>query len=118
MASRIKTGDLIKIISGANKGKIAKATQVLPAKNQVLLEGIGERTRHQKRSLYNPNGGKKKIQVPVALSKVALVHDEKAAKTSRVGFKIDSEGQKQRIARQANDKLITDQIKKPKKGAK
>ncbi len=116
MANRIKMGDLVKIISGNNKGKIAKVTRILPAKNQVFLEGIGERNRHMKRSLYNPTGGKKKIQLPIAISKVALVVDEKSGQTTRVGYQKDDNGRKTRIAKQLNNKPI-DKSQAIKKGA-
>lgn len=119
MARRIIKGDLVKIISGNNKGKTARVTQVIPSKNQVLLEGIGNRVRHVAKSHFNPMGGKHDIQVPIDLSKVALVIDEKTGKTSRVGFKI-VDGKKVRIARQASNKVITSATKaaKDKKGAK
>ncbi len=124
MARRIIKGDMVKIISGDDKGKIAQVTKVLADKNQVLLDGIGMRTRHVAKSLYNPMGGKRDVQVPVDLSKVALVIDEKAGKTSRVGYKM-ADGKKIRVARQAKDAEIkptaiksktTTKIKK--KGAK
>ncbi len=124
MAKRILKGDLVKIIAGDDKGKIAKVISTNAKKNTVILEGIGNRTRHMRKSMYNPMGGKREIQVGIDMSKVALVVDEKAAKTSRVGYKIDSEGNKTRVARQNNNKVIAVAAKtetkasKAKKGAK
>jgi hypothetical protein len=51
-------------------------------------------------------GGHKDIHVPVSLHKVALVIDEKAGKTSRVGYVKNVEGAKVRLARQAKNKEI------------
>ena len=85
MGTRIKTGDTVKIISGANKGTTGKVTKVLPAENKVFIEGVGNRTRHMRRSMYRQSG-KKDIQVGIDASKVALVVDEKAGKVSRVGY--------------------------------
>ena len=105
MGTRIKTGDIVKIISGANKGTTGKVTKVLPAENKVFVEGVGNRTRHMRRSMYRQSG-KKDIQVGIDASKVALVIDEKSGKTSRVGFTKDDKGNTVRIARQANNREI------------
>lgn len=115
MAQRILQGDLVKIIAGDDKGKTAKVIKVNAKKNQVALEGIGKRTRHMRKSMYNPMGGKRDIQVGIDISKVALVVDEKAGKTSRIGYKTD-EGNKTRVARQNSNKAIA--TAKAKKGAK
>jgi large subunit ribosomal protein L24 len=103
---RIKKGDTVKIISGAQKGTTAKVLSVLTAKGAVLLEGIGQKHRHIKPSQLNPRGGHKDVHVPTPLHKVALVVDEKSGKTSRVGFVKNVDGGVTRVARQANSKEI------------
>lgn len=103
---RIKKGDLVKVISGDNKGTTAKVLTVLASKNAVLLEGIGQKHRHVKPNTLNPRGGSKDIHVPTPLSKVALVVDEKTGKTSRVGYVKNADGATTRVARQANSKEI------------
>lgn len=103
---RIKKGDTVKLISGDDKGTTAKVLAVLTGKNAVLLEGVGQKHRHVKPNMLNPRGGSKDIHVPVPLSKVALVVDEKSGKTSRVGFVKNADGNTVRVARQANSKEI------------
>ena len=103
---RIKKGDTVKLIAGAQKGTTAKVVAVLTSKNAVLLEGIGERHRHVKPSQLNPTGGKRDIHVSVPLHKVALVIDEKTGKTSRVGYIKNADGAKVRLARQSDNKEI------------
>lgn len=105
MAQRIKTGDTVKLISGANSGSTGKVIAVLAKKNAVLIEGMGVKHRKLKPSQLNPTGGHKDIHVPVPLSKVALVIDDKSGKTSRVGYKT-TDGSKTRVARQAKNKEI------------
>jgi large subunit ribosomal protein L24 len=102
---RIKKDDIVKIISGSNKGKTGKVLQVLTKDNAVLIEGIGTKTRHVKPSQLNPRGGTKDIHVPTPLHKVALVVDQKAGTTSRVGY-VATGDTKVRVARQANNKEI------------
>jgi large subunit ribosomal protein L24 len=103
---RIKKGDTVKIISGADKGTTAKVLSVLTSKGAVLLEGIGQKHRHVKPNQLNPRGGSKDIHVPTQLSKVALVIDEKTGKTSRVGYVKNADGGITRVARQNNSKEI------------
>lgn len=106
VTTRIKKGDTVKLISGAQKGTTAKVLAVLASKNAVLLEGIGQKHRHIKPSQLNPRGGSKDVHVPTPLSKVALVVDEKSGKTSRVGYVKNADGAKTRVARQAGSKEI------------
>ena len=103
MATRIRKDDIVKIISGDNKGTTGKVLAVTAS--GVLVEGVGFKTRHVKPSQLNPRGGKKDIHVAVPAHKVALVADEKTAKTSRVGYKV-TEGVKTRVARQLKNKEI------------
>lgn len=105
MANRIKKGDSVKIISGADKGTTGKVLAVLPKKDVALIEGVGNKVRHIRPNQLNPQGGKRDIQVPVELSKVALVVDEKSSKTSRIGYKVTESG-KVRVAKQAKNKEI------------
>lgn len=106
MAQRIQKDDIVKLISGVNKGTTGKVLQVLTKKNAVLVEGIGTKHRHVKPSQLNPRGGSKDIHVATPLHKVALVVDEKAGKTSRVGYKANADGAKVRLARQDKNKEI------------
>ncbi len=103
---RIIKGDLVKLISGANKGTTGKVLQVLTKKNAVLVEGIGVKHRNVKPSQLNPRGGHKDIHVPTPIHKVALVVDEKTGKTSRVGLIKNADGVTVRVARQNKDKEI------------
>ncbi|MDR2336962.1 MAG: 50S ribosomal protein L24 [Candidatus Nomurabacteria bacterium] len=102
---RIKTGDLVKVISGSSKGEVKKVLKVLPKANVALLDGIGVRERHVKPSRFN-KGGKKEVHLGIDLSKLALVVDEKTNKTSRVGY-VKKDHKTVRIAKNYNNKEIT-----------
>lgn len=106
MAHRIQKDDIVKIISGANKGTTGKVVAVLTKKNAALVEGVGTKHRHVKPSQLNPRGGSKDIHVPTPLHKLALVVDEKNSATSRVGYVKNADGVKVRLARQASNKEI------------
>lgn len=106
MAQRIKKDDVVKIISGSKKGTTGKVLAVLPGKTGALVEGVGTKHRHVKPSQANPRGGSKDIHVPTPLYKLALIVDEKSAKTSRVGYLKNADGAKVRLARQSSNKEI------------
>ena len=102
--ARIIKGDLVKLISGAQKGTTGKVVGV--TKEGILVEGIGQKHRHIKPSQLNPRTTHKDIHVAVPAHKVALVIDEKSGKTSRVGYVKSVDGTTSRVARQANSKEI------------
>ena len=106
MAERIRKGDKVKIISGSLKGTTAVVEAVLPSKQAALLEGVGTKSRKVKPNQLNPMGSTKEIHTPVPLAKLALVIDAKTSKTSRVGYTVNAEGAKVRLARQSNNKEI------------
>lgn len=102
--ARIRKDDVVKIISGEHKGTTGKVLAVT-AKG-ALIEGVGLGHRHVKPSQLNPRGGKKDIHVATPLHKIALVVDEKAGTTSRVGYVHKVDGGKARVARQLKNKEI------------
>lgn len=68
---RIKKNDLVKVIAGAHKGKIAKVERI--DGDKVFLEKIGVRERHMRGNQFtNGQGGKKDVQLPIHVSNVAL----------------------------------------------
>lgn len=103
---RIRKDDIVKIITGANKGTTGKVLKVNTKDATVLVEGVGVGHRHVKPSQFNPRGGKKDIHTAIDISKVALVVDEKAGTTSRVGLVKNADGTKTRVARALKNKEI------------
>ena len=78
----IKKNDMVKIISGIYKGKIAKVLFVDKKANTVLLEGTNRKKKHIRPNQQNPKGGIIEIEAPLAVSKVMFVCP-KCQKTSR-----------------------------------
>lgn len=103
---KLKKGDLVKVIAGSDKGKTGKIVAVLPEENAVKVEGLNIVKRHTKPNVLNPQGGIQDIHKGIDASKVALVVDQKTGKTSRVGYAVNKDGTKVRVARQAKNKEI------------
>lgn len=105
MALRIKKGDLVRVISGAHKGKTGKVVATDARAQTVTVEKIGLIKRHVKPSQLNPRGGSKEIHRPLPAGNVALVVDEAKGTTTRVGYKFDKEGNKVRIAKTSGKEI-------------
>ncbi len=82
----IKKGDSVVILSGNEKGKTGKVTEVFPKTGMVLVEGVGMHKKHQKPRREGQQGQVVDKQHPIAASKVMLAaahkdRSKKAAKT-------------------------------------
>ena len=67
---KIKKDDIVKIISGSNKGITGKVLKVNTKDQTILIEGVGKMHRHVKPSQLNPHGGSKDIHIPTPIHKV------------------------------------------------
>ena len=85
MKLKLKKGDLVRVISGDDKGREGKITQVFPKEMRALVEGINMVTKHQKPTANNTQGGIIKKEAPLHLSKLMLVV---GGKPTRVGRKL------------------------------
>lgn len=74
----VKKGDQVEVISGNQKGATGKVLQVLPKKNQVLIEGVRLIKKHTRKSQDRPQGAIIEREGPIQVSNVKVV--EKAKK--------------------------------------
>ena len=85
---KIKKGDMVRVIAGADKDNEGKVIAVIPEKNQVIVEGVHIVKKHTKPSMANQAGGIIEQEGPIALSNVMLLSD---GKTTRVGFRMEGD---------------------------
>ena len=89
MASlKIKKGDTVRVISGADKDAEGKVLSVNPKNNTVTVEGVHMVKKHVKPNMTNQAGGIVEEEAPIDISKVMLLVNGKA---TRVGFKMDGD---------------------------
>ena len=105
MAFRIKKGDLVKVIAGSHKGQTGKVVTTSVKENTVTIEGINVIKRHIKPSQINPRGGSKEIHKGLPASNVALVVDEAKGATSRIGYTLNKDGKKVRVAKSTKKEI-------------
>lgn len=74
----VKKDDVVEILSGAFKGKQGKILRAIPAKGQVVVQGINKRWKHLRRTQQNPQGGRVEREFPIPACKVRRVAAEAA----------------------------------------
>ena len=99
---KLKTGDKVVVIAGANKGKEGKITKVL--ETQVVVEGVNVCKKHLKPKNNNGTGEIVSVERPIHRSNVMLV-DPKTKKPTRVKIDFDKNGKKIRISKKSNEKI-------------
>ena len=104
MAAKIRREDEVIVLTGKDKGKRGKVTQVLVTEGKVLVEGINLVKKHQKPvPALGQAGGIISKEAPMDVSNVALFNSA-AGKADRVGFRIE-DGKKVRFFK-SNGELV------------
>jgi large subunit ribosomal protein L24 len=100
MAARIKKGDKVVVISGADKGVRGEVLQVLPAEDRAVVQGVAMAKHHTKPNRMGEQGGIVAREAAVHLSNLALI-DPATDKPTKVGFRVLDDGSKVRVARKS-----------------
>ena len=101
---KIKTGDLVVVISGDEKGKQGKVLKVLPSESCVVVEGINIVKKHVKPNQNNTKGSIVEKPNKIHISNVALV-DPKTNKPTRVGYKVGKDNKKIRVSKKSGTEI-------------
>jgi large subunit ribosomal protein L24 len=97
---KLRKGDTVEVITGKDKGKRGEIASVHPKDNKVVVHGVNTASKHQKARRANEQGGIIDVDLPIHASNVMLVHK---GKTVRVGYRIEDDGTKVRIARPSGE---------------
>ena len=73
----VKKGDNVEVISGNFRGSSGKVLEVIPRKQQVLIEGVRIIKKHLRKSQDNPQGKIAEREGPIHISNVKLLEAEK-----------------------------------------
>ena len=76
MALKIKKGDTVEIIAGADKGTKGEVIRMIPAKDQVVVAGCKIAKKTVKPTENNPKGGFDNVEMPMHISNVRKVEAE------------------------------------------
>ncbi|MBL4830251.1 MAG: 50S ribosomal protein L24 [Aliivibrio sp.] len=90
MAAKIRRNDEVIVLTGKDKGKRGKVTEVL-ATGKVIVEGINLVKKHQKPvPALGQQGGIVEQEAAIDASNIALFN-ETTGKADRVGFRFEDE---------------------------
>lgn len=112
----VKKGDQAVVISGKEKGKKGKVSQVIPTTGKVVIENVNVVSRHKKPRSAQEKGGIMKKAAPIDASNVMVVCPA-CGKATRVAHKI-IDGEKARVCKKCGASLDKDMKKQVKKDVK
>ena len=92
---KIKTGDMVIIIAGKDKGKTGNVSSVLRSQDRVVVEGVNLVKRHKKATQESPGKIEEK-EASIHISNVAHLDPEKG-KSTRVKYDF-KDGLKRRLS--------------------
>ena len=101
---RIRKNDIVKVISGREKGKVGRVLKVDREKGRIYIEKLNMVKRHIKPGKTHPQGGIVEKESPVAFSNVLIMCD-KCNKPTRIAMQADPGGKRIRICRRCGDVL-------------
>jgi large subunit ribosomal protein L24 len=103
---KIKKGDTVVVIAGKDKGAKGKVIAAYPTRDKVLVEGVNRVKKHERirtTQRGSKTGGIVTQEAAIHISNVQIVDDQ--GKPTRVGYRIDENGTKVRIARTTGKEL-------------
>ena len=97
---KIRKGDTVQIMSGADSGKVGRVIKVYLDKARILVEGINIVKKHTRPSQDNPQGGIIEKEASIHVSNTLLMT---GGKPTKVAYKILEDGKKVRVAKNTGE---------------
>jgi len=97
---KIKKGDTVLVIAGRDKGQKGRVIAAYPKLDRVLVEGVNRVKKHTRiRTTQRgaKTGGIVTQEASIHVSNVMVVDSD--GKPTRIGYRIDDDGRKVRVAR-------------------
>ena len=94
------------MIAGNYRGSEGRVLRVIPRRNRLVVEGINRRTKHERPSQKNPEGGIVTFEAPIETSNVMLVCPH-CSTGSRIRIKRDPDGTVERLCVRCDNPIPT-----------
>ena len=98
---KIRKGDKVVVLAAKDKGRSGEVLSVQPKEDTAVVRGINVVVKHQ-RQTQAQQGGLIRKEAPIHLSNIALA-DPKDGKPTRVGFRLEADGKKVRVAKRSGE---------------
>jgi large subunit ribosomal protein L24 len=106
---KLKKGDRVIVISGKDRGATGRIIEAYPDAQRVLVEGVNRIKKHTKvgqTARGAKTGGIVTQEAPVHVSNVMLLVEKDGKKVgSRIGYRIDEDGNKVRVAKRTGEDI-------------
>ena len=99
---KLKKGDHVIVIAGKDKGREGEISRVIPKDGKVIVHGVNTAKKHQKARSQTSQGGIIDKDMPIDASNVMYLHKGKA---TRLGYKVNDDGTKVRVAKRTGDEI-------------
>ena len=96
----MKSGDIVRVITGDHKGSEGKILKLSKDKNKAIVEGVNMVKKHMKPDAKNPQGGIVEKEASIQISNLSLLTSK--GETTRVGYRIEGD-KKVRFAKKSNE---------------
>jgi large subunit ribosomal protein L24 len=99
---KIKKGDQVIVMSGRDRGRTGEVIAAYPDRGKVLVQGVNVVKKNKKVTHQGARGAKEggitQAEAPIDVSNVQLA-DPDSKRAARVGYRLDDNGNKVRVAR-------------------
>jgi large subunit ribosomal protein L24 len=100
---KIKKGDQVVVVAGRDKGRSGLVIAAYPDRGKVLVQGVNVVKKNKKVTYQGQRGAKEggisQAEAPIDVSNVQLADPDDSKRPVRVGYRIDDDGNKIRVAR-------------------
>lgn len=100
----VRSGDLVQVMTGDDRGKRGRILRVLRESNKVVVEGVNRAYKHVKPNRRNPQGGRLSKEMPISASNVQLICPQTNLPT-RIGTRVLPDGSKERYSKRSGASL-------------
>jgi large subunit ribosomal protein L24 len=87
---KIKKNDIVKVMTGKDKGKTGKVTQIFGNLNKVVVEKLNKRFKNLRPRKEGEKGQRIEFDAPMDVSNVMLIC-KKCGKATRIGYKMSGD---------------------------
>jgi len=99
---KIRKGDNVRVIAGAQKGSEGKIVKIISESGRVIVEGVNLVKKHTKPSAQSPQGGIIEKESSIDISNLSILTSD--GNTTRIGYRIEDE-KKVRYSKKSNEVL-------------
>ena len=99
---KVRKGDMVKVTSGNDRGKVGKILKVFPEKGRIIIEGVNLIKKHSRPTQKNRKGGIIEKEGPISASNV-IFFDSRSNTVARIGYSVLADGKKVRLNKKTGE---------------